>query len=282
MTAITESTPHGSGQSVEDFSSFCEGDVEPSLNKRINTLVDASNDYIVYLDDDLCVEWSMTDHYDQNAPAEFGEIANWAGHLETISAGILRPKQRERFGRLLGEGMARIIGDKDSKRARESLDNAESYLQARGIENARSWYIWGAGLVAAMALGAACALWTFRGGVMAVIGMHAFDVTEASLFGALGAFLSILLRSEKIPMDPAAGASIHYLESGARILMGIAGGFLIALAAQANILLGIHKSLDHPTAFLVAICTIAGSSEIVVKGLIKRGETSLWASGGKK
>src|ERR1035437_1491188 len=128
MTAFTESTPHGSGRSVEDFSSFCEGDVEPSLNKRIHTLVDANNDYIVYLDDDFFVAWSMTGHYDQNALAEFGEIANRASHLETVSAGILRPKQRERLGRLLGEGMARLIGDKDSKRARESLDNAESYL----------------------------------------------------------------------------------------------------------------------------------------------------------
>lgn len=120
-----------------------------------------------------------------------------------------------------------------------------------------------------MALGAAGTLWALRGGVTAAIGGNAFGVTEASLFGALGAFLSILLRSEKIPMDPAAGAFIHYLESAARVVMGMAGAFLIALAAQANILLGIHKSLDHPTAFLVAICTIAGSSEIVVKGLIK-------------
>ena len=109
-----------------------------------------------------------------------------------------------------------------------------------------------------------------------------FDVVNASLFGALGALISIILRSEKIPMDPAAGVFIHYMESVARVAVGMGGALLMALAVKANIVLGFHRSLEHPFAFLVAVCITAGSSERIVTGLIKRVESSLWAGAVRK
>ena len=62
----TNAQKKGSGLIVEDFSSFCEGDKEPTLNKMINHLIDTEADYIVYIDEDYFIEWSLTDNYEKS------------------------------------------------------------------------------------------------------------------------------------------------------------------------------------------------------------------------
>ena len=64
----------GSAKEVSDFSSFCEGDLDPTLNKRIRVLIDADSKYIVYLDEDLYCEWSMAEDFELHE--DFGNIAN--------------------------------------------------------------------------------------------------------------------------------------------------------------------------------------------------------------
>jgi hypothetical protein len=44
-----------------DYSVLREGEVEPVLGKRIDTLIAKHRDYIVYLDDELYVEWASSD-----------------------------------------------------------------------------------------------------------------------------------------------------------------------------------------------------------------------------
>src|SRR5262245_26898754 len=100
----------GSGKPVENFSSFCEGDTEPTLNKRIEALIGSRKDYIVYVDSQLFVQWSTTSSYG-SLPDGFKAIANQVACLETISLTQLTDRQREPFGRLLAEAMDRILGD---------------------------------------------------------------------------------------------------------------------------------------------------------------------------
>jgi hypothetical protein len=60
MSEQPETQTQGSGRAVQNFSFFCEGDVEPRLNKRINVLIDSTPNHIVYLDDDFYAEWAYT------------------------------------------------------------------------------------------------------------------------------------------------------------------------------------------------------------------------------
>ena len=144
----------GSGRQVNNFRPFCEGDFHPTLNKKIRILIDCATDYLVYLDDDLCVEWT----FNGTAPGGFEDVANRIGRLETLAITQLLPLQRELFERLLAESMARIIGDRNEEKAKAILDEAEEYLKARGSENARRWYLGGVGWVALFALVVAGAL----------------------------------------------------------------------------------------------------------------------------
>lgn len=272
----SDAPPHGSGQQVDDFSSFCEGDIEPTLNKKIHTLIQTEEDYIVYLDDDFYVEYSIADSYG-TVPNGFPEVANRTSYLESASKGLLQHGQIEHFARLLGEAMARIIGDKNAEKANQILDDAESYLNARSFENARIWYIQTAFILTLVVVFGAAVLWVGRMHVEAIVGHEAFHILLASLLGAVGALFSILSRTKKLEVDPAAGELIHRLESGARIAVGSIGALVMALAVKANLLLGFTKSLDHSLAALLAICIVAGASERLVPSFIKKVEDSVSA-----
>jgi len=268
----------GSGHSVEDFTPYCEGDVDPTLNKKIRSLVSCDREYIVYLDDDLSVQWSCTDSYEE-AP-EYGEIANGVAHLDTLSGQRLSSSDVESLNWLLAEAMARIM-EKDARAARQSLDNAEAYLKARSLERARVWYLSASFSVAIMALLIAWALWMLRVRVTLSLGDQGLDIAIGALFGSLGALVSILERLPRIQVEASAGRLVHFLEGGGRVLMGMAGGFVAALAVNADLLFAITKSSGHHRALLLMICISAGASERFLPGLIKQVEDSALANRGR-
>jgi len=264
----------GSAGIVTDFSPFCEGDVEPTLNKKIRVLVDCSNDYIVYIDEDLYVEWSFTHEHEQ-FPAGFDDIANKIGHLETLSSTQLTPAQREPLARLLAEAMARVLGDRDEKKAEAVLNKAEAYLSARGTENARTWYLQGVGVLTVVALVAAGILLWVRNYVSNPARLNLVEILIGALLGSLGALISIASRTESIHLDPVAGPKIHRFEGVVRVIVGIAGASFVAIAIKANLLLGVFYSATHPFMVLIAACIVAGASERLAPGLIKNMGKSL-------
>jgi hypothetical protein len=257
----------GSGRPVENFSSYCEGDIEPTLNKRIRTLIDTEDEYIVYLDDELYVEYSWTNAYGA-APTGFGEIANKVAHLETLSMVYIGPAQLEPFRRLLGEAMARIIGDKDEIKAKASLEVAESFLAERSLERARTWYLEASATTTIAAVVLAGGLWLIRNWWIGQFGANTFEVCFGALLGAIGSFMSIWIRSGRIHMDAGAGKSIHRWEGSARILIGVACALTVAPGVKANILFAFAKSFDHPLAYLLVTCIAAGFSERLFLNLI--------------
>lgn len=267
MPGQPNSPLHGSGKPVSDFSSFCEGDIDPTLNKKIQTLIDSEDDYLVYLDDESYVEWSWTESYGET-PQGFAEVANKVAHLETLSSVYLKPNQLAAFRRMLGEAMARIVGDKHLTKAQESLAVAESFLNARSMERARTWYLEASALVTGGALVLAAGLWLFRQWMIPLTGQNPFEVLVGCLFGAVGSFMSIWMRPGKIQMDAGAGPAIHRWEGSARIFIGMACAFAVALGIKANIIFGFTKSSDHPFAYVLVICVAAGFSERLFMNLI--------------
>lgn len=274
-------SPRGCGVAVDNFSSFCENDTEPTLNKKIDTLIECDDDYIVYLDEEFFVEWSLTDNYG-NTHGAFAPIANKLRELEALSRTSLRKDQIKVFAGLLAESMARILGDQDEPSARQALVMAESYLLARSAENARSWYVRGATFTALPSLLLACILWLLRSYIVAFLGINTLEVILGALLGGGGALFFVLSRTKNISVDATAGPLIHYIESASRVLTGNIGALIMALAIKANILLGLTKGTDYSFAFLLLICTCAGASERLVSGFIKRMESSVDSSDKEK
>lgn len=109
-----------------------------------------------------------------------------------------------------------------------------------------------------------------------MLGRTAFDVLIGGSFGSLGALLSVLTRSREIRMDSAAGPLVHYLEGSARVVVGMAGAFLVVLAIKANLVLGIAANAEvYGTSLLAVLCVVAGASERLVPSLIRYVEDSV-------
>lgn len=259
-----------SGHAVNDFSPYCEGDIDPTLNKRINTLIDSDTLYMVYLDDDLSVQWTMTDTF--QVPTGFGEIANRVGHLENMSQMFLGTDQLAAFRRMLGEAIARIVGDDDLKQARACLKIAEAFLQARGSERARGWYLTTATAASVLSAICATALWISRAWIISVVGVNAFELLIGTLMGGIGSLLPILIGLKTTKTDVSAGAWPHRLEGAMRVGAGMGGAMLIALAIKADVLFSLTKAFANPATALYFLCFAAGWSERFANSLINKVE----------
>lgn len=254
-----------SGREVSDFAIYCEGDTDPTSNKIIKSLIDCDKHYLVYLDQDLYVEWT----FNGEPPTGYDDVANRIGRLETLSLTQLSaPSQREAFERLLGEAMARILGDNNGDKAKAILDEAEGYLKARGTENARQWFLSGVRSVAVPSLIIGGGLLLGSNWISNTLLRDVVETLGAVSMGALGAFLSVATRAEDINFEPTAGPVIHRFEGGIRVVVGMTGALFIALAIKADLLLGMFHSSGHSFLIMLVACLIGGASERLVPSLI--------------
>lgn len=251
-----------------------EGETDPILGKRVDTLIVQSDDVLVYLDEDLYVEW----YYDAAKIPDgegWADVFNRVSLLESFQIDGLSDEIRRSFRRMIGEAVARLLVSRDVDAANQILDKAEEFVNARNLELARRWYLTAAGLTSSLALLAAFTMWWSKGFVTGQLGQTAFDVLMTTCSGAVGASLSLLLSIRSRPLDAAAGKPAHQFAGVTRVMTGMGGAALAALAVKVNVLGGFVVGTPHPFAALMLIGAIAGASERLVPDLITRIEGSL-------
>jgi uncharacterized membrane protein len=244
------------------FSNLREGDHDPTLNKKVKWLINCDDNFIIYIDEDLFVEWTMNDN--QMLGAEAGPYLNRVGQLESIDTSYLSEVRITSFKRMIAEGVARLF-DKNLEAAKGALDLAETWITARNTEVARRWYLVGSGLVA---LVSAFTILTLGYWNQQFRAFPYFSLMIGTAFGGLGAWLSIIQRSRTAGLDVAAGPMLHYLEGAFRIMAGSLGALLVAMAIKA----GLFIQADRLSVITV-ICMIAGVSERLVPSFIEQMES---------
>jgi hypothetical protein len=259
---------------VQSFMIFNEGQLEPTLNKRIKTLILKTHQFIVYLDEELCVQWAANINEDDFA-TDFGAVTNRASYLEETAKGLLSSSQHTSFQRLIAESIARLLDEGNSANAQAILDKAESFLKIRSTERARTWFIVAAAAITSLALASILMLWIFRNGVRERIGLTAFELAIATGIGSLGALISVVLRLRQLNVDAFAGKGVHRFEGVMRVIAGMAGALLIGLAVKSNLILGAINSSEKSLALLLAVSIVAGASERIVPNLIKKVEGTI-------
>jgi hypothetical protein len=157
------------------------------------------------------------------------------------------------------------------------LNKAEVFLRARSRERARIWYLSATTVATLSMLLGGLLVWAYRDRVLTFLGVDntAIEICLGAVMGALGALISVLLRSDQIRIDVSAGARVHYFEGVMRVLVGATGGLLFALAIKANIFLGAINRSEKSVTILLVISIIAGASERLLPSLIKQIEGTL-------
>lgn len=181
--------------------------------RPIKHLVLETDDFIVFVDKDIDVDWETTDAYDAKGHADitqFNAILNKAALLESTPCDHFPEKSRVQFKRLVGEAIARAL-EHDYGHAEEALGSARSYIRKRNTETSRLWYLTGSLVATCVFSSAGLALWLFRESASVIIGRTALYAVLAASAGSLGAMLSITMRIGKSQVDYAAGRQLHYV-----------------------------------------------------------------------
>jgi hypothetical protein len=214
-----------SDREVRDYSFFAEGDMDPFMQKEIHKLIIAAEGFIVYLDQDLSVQWAFTNKYGV-LPTAYGDIVSKVSYLEALPEPTLTGKYRQTFQIFLAEVLKYVLETKDhAGRAYALLDRAENYYIARNRELARVWYLKAATVGLAGVLAA-----TFL--TMSIYGRSLYLL--CAIAGALGAWVSVLLPN-KTMLDAQAGRSVIGFEGVACILLGTFAALFLTFAIQANL-----------------------------------------------
>lgn len=207
----------------------------------VKYLVIDTSEYIVFIDTSNSLDWITSDEYEAKAHPELTShhsVLSQVALLECKPSAHFPEKFTIDFKRLLGEALARSLAG-NCESANAILVNAGTYLQNRGEEISREWYLTSSGKLTSIVLSIGVLAWIFRSFVIPIIGQSAFYLGLAIVAGALGALLSIIMRMGSEKLDCHVGKNIHELESRYRIIAGMLSAAFIYLAISSEIVLPI-------------------------------------------
>jgi hypothetical protein len=245
------------------------GERDPVFSRTIGTINMFTENFFVFLDEKHQVWWYTTRAWGE-APEWLGSVVSRVADLEAVTTGALRDENRQTYGCLIADGVARAL-ERDRDAAFLSLDLASKYVKARLGEKARGWYLIASAVLAFLAAVSPIVVW-----------QHACDGDETCLsygripaycvgMGVLGACVSIIIRLGKLDVDPEAGRALNLGEACARIATGGIAGFLLFLAVRSKLVA--PALLDGSTAGLMLLAFAAGASERLVPSLIQTVES---------
>jgi hypothetical protein len=233
-------------------------------------LVYLAEHYIVFIDNDVDVDWETSLDYDKKGPKDGRKhlgILNEATSLEVTPCDGLRPDMRLQFKRLIGRAIACSL-EHDYDGAQKMLRTAGTYISARCQETSRLWYLSSSFGTAAPVLLVGVTIWVWRDVVTRLVGTTALWLALAAVAGSAGALLSVIWRSGKLHFDASAGWKLHYLEGGSRICAGALSGVLVALAVQTEMILAPLTRGEKRVAFILIAAFAAGAGERLATSII--------------
>lgn len=237
-----------------------------------------SNKYIVFLDNDLDLDWKTTDEFDESISEteriEFNKIKNDVDRLECIYLDNLSELIKINYKRQLGEALVRAF-DGDYDNAKEMLNHAEQFISNRNIEESRVMFIQSSGMTAGVSLIIILLLWLLRDFFISLIGITPFYISISFLFGSIGAFLSVILRLGKFVPDYNASKKLHYLEGVCKIVAGMISALVVALCIKSELILPVFSKVESTYLAMVLGGMIAGASERFVPSIIGKLDNTL-------
>jgi hypothetical protein len=236
----------------------------------VKHLILSTERFIVFIDDDLDVDWSTSEQYDgegHHDSGKFNAVINEAALLETTPCDGVSVAIKTHFKRLIGEAIARSL-DHDYVGANQMLRSAAGYILARSQETSRWWYLSASMTMTLIFALLGCIFWWARQSLIEALGERAFWLLLAAAAGAVGALLSVIVRSGKLMLDCSAGRRLHYLESVSRIWAGAISGVIVSLAVQSELVLAVLARGGRMPAIMMLAAFAAGSGERLATSII--------------
>jgi hypothetical protein len=238
----------------------------------------SKGEFIVYLDNELDLEWECDNKFDAfidagpikaalrntlNTIAQLEPIAhNWPGDLKLSAK------------RLLGEAIVSEL-EGDAVGAKTALTNAQAFFKSKGRQVSRYWTLQASLATGGVMAVVATAEVLFRTKLVEALGQGPFILSLCFCAGCIGAVLFLLLRLGRQPhVDSTAERHLHYLEGAARVIGGGIAGILVGGMVKLGLILPIFGKAGEETLAMCAAAMVAGASEHLAAGIITKVETS--------
>lgn len=239
-----------------------------------NNLIYSCNDFVVFLDASHDVDWLTDDSYDPTLnklkeDKRWGKITSQVTALQAIPMAHLGNEHQLGFRRQVAKAMERAL-DGDFENALDGLQLASDYIEKRNKEASRKWFLEASSVTAfTIIIIPSLWFWTFFGRIFDEANTTVFErLMLAVCGGAIGSWLSVLSRIAKLPIEPAAGRYLHYLEGAGRVLAGAVAGPVILFAIKLGIFLPELNDSGAEGAVVVGI--VSGLSERLLPSLASK------------
>ncbi|MGB8365574.1 MAG: hypothetical protein ACLQUZ_05045 [Rhizomicrobium sp.] len=245
----------------------------------VKYLVLSTEQFIVFLDADLDVDWTTSKAYDEKGHQDAQKhhaVMNEEALLEATPCEGISIPIKIHFKRLLGEAVARSL-DHDYKGAEAMLASAARYINARSQETSRLWYLSASSAMTVPFAILGIGIWIFRGHLTYVLGEVSFLLLLCAVAGSIGALFSVIGRTGRQSFDCSAGRLLHYMEGASRIWAGAIAGLFVGLAVHSELMLSALAHGNRMPAVMMLAALTAGYGERLAKSLI----SSIDASGAK-
>ena len=224
--------------------------------------------FIVFINRRGHVDYKTAGSYDQLLESnECGEILNQIETLEAIPIEHLASQTKLDFRSMLAASLARALS-KDQKNALSLIGEARNFVVARNQELARKWFLLAALGAMALVLILTAICWGSRNSLTLIMGKDFIRLVIVWAAGSAGAMFSVLTRTANMPLDPAAGRALHYLEGAAHIIAGIIAATFVYLAMTTGVIT--TAVVAHNLGGEALVCMVAGASERFVRTIIKK------------
>jgi hypothetical protein len=243
-----------------------QGAHDPELNKMVEHVILATDDFVVYLDSEMYVQWHTVDGYEPSPNR--GDVLSRATILEAQSSFIQDKERLCVVRRMIAEAVAQCLDKQPILASNRLLREAEQKIEARNKEVSWQWYFTAAYITVGVCIFLVLLMWLFRSCIVKYLGNTGVEVILGSLCGPMGALLSATSRANRLVMDANAGRNIHQFEGLCRIGVGIVGALFVALAIKGGLIMGGITFQGSPLALMLALCVAAGASERLVPSLV--------------
>lgn len=271
------------------LSNLKEGDVDPWLGATIDTIIRKSTKFIVYLDDDLEINWWWVQRVNEDV---INTVQARVSALESDTTFLLTKKplnlrfwssseseSRRATARalrcLIAEAMAVALNSGTLEDCEKVL--AEAQRQIAVVKDQQARPVFAGWFMAAVAfIGAVAVLLNMFGANWIESKQELWFArmwTQAGLCGAFGALISAITRTRTLDLEPAAGHRGLFIEAMARALIGAGAGLLIFFALEAGILQSMLTDDESVQRGLrLFLCIAGGASERILPSLVGRAE----------
>jgi hypothetical protein len=291
------------------LSSLQEGDIDPWMGQKIECLIRKSTRYIVYLDENLEVQWwwaqRLSDEEEMSViQANVMRLSCASNFLLDRRSDLLKPPfpklrslflsivrrvtdeqllvntsrardSAKRIRMLIAESMAMVLNNVKREECEKVQAMAEDQILIAKDQLCRPVFLrWFVTVLICLA-GMVCALDIVQAGYPSVLLQTIETWLQAGLAGAFGALLSVTTRTRSLRLEPESEKRGLRMEAFSRLLIGIGAGILVHLAFEANLILkgALSDISGVRQAAHLFLCIASGWSEKILPSLLSRAES---------